>query len=180
MDNNGSESVFDGAEAITKMWGEFASRMAQASGALKPDDMPPEMARAMRSAMFRAMGEYCDQFMRSPQFLQMMKQSMAGAIQLRRQLNEFLGRVQHEFQGTSRQDVDQLMLALRHLEQRIVDGNEHLLERIEELDARLDALEAPKKSSPETTKRAAKKATPKTSGKRATTKPGKKPKPRRR
>ena len=44
-------------------------------------------------------------------------------------------------QGVSRQDVDQIMLALRHMERRMVDGMERLSEQLDALDQRLEKLE---------------------------------------
>jgi hypothetical protein len=93
----------------------------------------------MRSAALDEWARMWDQFLRSPQFLTMMQQSLAGSVQWRKQWNDWLGEVQHQFQGASRQDVDQLMLGLRHLEQRMVDVTEKLNARLDELTERLDA-----------------------------------------
>jgi hypothetical protein len=87
------------------------------------------------------MSEACDAFMRAPQFQEMMKQSLSASIQFRKQLNDYLGRVHHEFQGPSRQDVDQLMEVIGHVERRITDSIERLTRRVDQLSARLDRLE---------------------------------------
>ena len=142
-----------------------------------PPGMPtPDGARQMRTAFFRAWADYCDELMRSPEFLETMKQSMAGAVEFRRQLNESLGKMHHEFQGTSRQDVDHLMQSMAHVERRVLNAVEGLSDQLEEVNARLDALEgaagtgaarkrpAPKKKAVAPKKRSAsrgKKAAPK-------------------
>jgi hypothetical protein len=48
--------------------------------------------------------------------------------------DEFLTQAHHGFQGTAQADIDTLMLAIRHLETRILD-------RMEELSGRVDHLE---------------------------------------
>ncbi|MCB1235679.1 MAG: hypothetical protein KDM91_11460 [Verrucomicrobiae bacterium] len=131
----------EGQEHFARLWTDFAGKMASAGASFSPNATPPDAARGMRSAFFDALTGYFEQYLRSPEFLDSWKQVMAGAIEFRRQLNENLGRVHHEFQGTSRQDIDQLMIALTHLERRLVDTIERAEERIDGLSARLQLLE---------------------------------------
>ena len=170
MGNNDHENQ-GGSDVFARMWMNFAGEMAKAGFAtMSPDQTPPDATREMRSAFFKAMSDYGEQYMRSPQFLETMKQSMAGAIEYRKQLNEFLGRIQHEFQATSRQDVDQLMLVMRHLEQRMTDGMERLSSRFDEIIDRLETLEARAASAPAGTgaaRSAERKSTTKTAKKSA-------------
>lgn len=147
MDGSENRSSYDG-EAFVRMWTDFASKMMSAGMAAPPGSSPPDLARQARSAWFQACEDYCQQFMRSSQFQEGMHRSLAASVELRKQMNDFLGRVQHELQGASRQDLDQLMLAMRHLEQRLVDGFERLSERLDEISRRLDGLDAEAESSP--------------------------------
>ncbi len=132
---NGKQHVYETMDAFTRMWGDFAMKMMTAGMAVSPGSAPPDAARQVRGAMFKAMSEQCEQFMRSPAFLEMMKQSMDAAVTLRTQVNEFLNRAHHEAQGVARDDVDNLMLTIRHFESRVLD-------RLEELERRIDALSA--------------------------------------
>ena len=140
-----TDSFAQNGEMFTKFWTDFATKMAAAGFAAAPGTAPPDATRQVRAAIFRAMAEAGDEFMRSPQFQEMMKESLAHSIQFRKQLNEWLGRMQHEFQGTSRQDVDELLQVMKHLEHRMSDG-------FDRLSARLDALEKrPVKGAPRVT-----------------------------
>jgi hypothetical protein len=121
------------AEDLTKMWAEFASKVATAGFSFAPNAPPPEAAGQVRDALFRAAEQYWVEFMRSPQFLEAMKQSMDAAIAFRKQVNDFLTRTRHEAQGTARDDIDALMLCIRHLETRMLD-------RMDELESRLDRI----------------------------------------
>jgi hypothetical protein len=133
-----------GADPFTKMWEDFASRMGAAGMAFAPEGPLSNASRQARTAMFKAMSEACDEFMRAPQFQDMMEQSLSASIQFRKQLNDFLGRMHHEFQGTSRQDVDQLMEVIGHVERRITDSVERLSSRVDNLSARLERMEQSK------------------------------------
>jgi hypothetical protein len=132
---NGKHRVFESMDAFTRMWSEFATKAMSAGMAATPGSTPPEAARQMRAAMLKAMSEQCEQFMRSPAFLEMMKQSLDAAVTLRTQVNAFLNRAHHEMQGVARDDVDSLMLTIRHFESRVLD-------RLEAMEQRLDDLAA--------------------------------------
>lgn len=134
-------SIFDQAQLFTKLWIDYATKVASASMRSEPDATPHDTARNVRSAMFEAMTQTADQFLRSPQYLEMLKQSLDMAMGFRKQMNDFLTRMHHEAQGTARQDVDSLMLSMRHLETRVLDCMENLTAKLESISRRLDALE---------------------------------------
>jgi uncharacterized protein (DUF2267 family) len=134
MTNEKFGETFKGAEKFTRLWYDLAASMANAGMSTAGED-PPEVAKQMRSAFLKAMSDYCDEYMRSPEFLEGMREAMDRSIELRRELNEFMGRLHHEFQGTSRQDVDHIMQAIRHVETRMLDS-------IARIDSRFDDLEA--------------------------------------
>jgi hypothetical protein len=140
MNADGQKSV-PGADFFTRAWSDFATQMVRAGTAFTPGATPPQMSQEMRNAMFKAWGDYCDQYMRSPEFMDMMKQSLGTAVEARKQLNEFLGRVQSEFQQPSRQDVDQIMAHLHHLERRIVDRIDAVAADLEDIKQKITQLE---------------------------------------
>ena len=130
-----------GQNQFQKMWTDFASKMGMAGVSFSPDTTPPDAARAMRSTFFKAWSEYCEQYMRSPEFLDSWKKAMDGAIQFRRQMNQSLGQMHHDFGGTSRQDVDHLMQSMTHLERRLVDSQERAAASVEKMAKSIAALE---------------------------------------
>jgi small-conductance mechanosensitive channel len=137
------ESPFDQTQRFASVWMDYAAKMSQAGMTFDPAKAPPEVARQMRSMMFTSMAQYAEEFMRSPQFLEAMKQSMDAAVAFRKQMNDFLTTVQHNAQGVARQDIDSLMLNLRHSETRLLEAIEQIGERIDSIGQRLDALENP-------------------------------------
>ena len=81
--NDQPDSFFPGPDVFTRAWSDFATQMMQAGMAFTPNKTPPEAARDMRNTMLSAWSDYCDQFMRSPEFLNMMKQSLSASVQAR-------------------------------------------------------------------------------------------------
>lgn len=155
MTNENGDTPYDPADMFTRLWTDFASTMAKAGTAFDPEKPPPDAARAMRDATMSAMNEHAQQFMRSPEFLAMLKQSLDASIAMRKQLNDFLAKAQYEFQSASRQDADQLMETIQHLETRIASGLDRLGQHIDRLDARLDKLEGAGKRASATRRAAA-------------------------
>lgn len=138
MDNT---KLFDQAELLSKMWTDFAGKMTAAGLSVQPGTPPPEAMRKIRDAFFQAMGQSLDQYMRSEPFLQSMKQSMDSAIAFRKQSNDLLTQWRHELQGTASEDVDNLLLAVRHMETRVLESMDQMAGRIEAISARLDRME---------------------------------------
>lgn len=135
------DAWFQGADHFTRMWTDFATKMAAAGMAHQPGQQPPEAARQMRDSLLNVWREQIDRYMRSDQFKAMMARSLAGMVDSRKQINELLGRIRHELQGVSRHDVDEVMESIRHLDRRIADSVERLGERMDDIDARLAAME---------------------------------------
>jgi hypothetical protein len=135
------QDTFFGADAFVRMWTDFASKMTDVGLALSPQVAPPDAFRQVRATMLRAWAEFCGQFMRTDEFLAMMKQSLDGALRARRQLNDFLGEAQHGLQGASRQDLDWVRDSLERLERRLADESDGIAARLDELGERLSHLE---------------------------------------
>lgn len=128
-------------EMFTRMWTDFASKMA-ASGMSMPGEPTPDMARQMRDAFFRSWSDACDRYMRSPEFMQMMRDSMKAAIDLRKQMVEQMGDLQHSMQGASRQDADRLLKSIENLEGRVNDTFDQVMANLDAINERVSAMEA--------------------------------------
>ena len=127
--------------AFQKIWLESMSKLMQTAMAFSSDATPPELLREIRNGVLRALGESWNEFMRSPQFQENMKQWMENAVAFRQMSNDFMAKVRKEMQAPSRQDVDALQQNLRHSETRILDRLETLAKQIEALSRSLDATE---------------------------------------
>ena len=131
----------DAAMPMMRMWTDMATKMMSAAQSLSPETPAPEAARDLRSAMLGAWTDAWNQYLRSPDFLEWMRRSVDIAVQGRKQVNDWLGQMQHEMQAVSRQDLDQLMRAMRHIEQRSVDGLERISDQLDDLAERINCLE---------------------------------------
>jgi len=124
--------------AFQKIWTDSFAKMMQLGFSYSPEAAPPEFLRQIRTGIFQALSQSWDQFLRSPQFMEGMKQWMEQAVSFRKMSNDFFTKVRHETQGTAQKDVDAVLVALQQLETRV-------LNRVEELAAEVDALKTGRK-----------------------------------
>jgi len=106
----------------------------QTAFTITPNSPPPEIMREMRSGIFRALAQSWEEFMRSPQFLEGMKQWMESAINFRKMTNDFMAKVRNELEAPSRDDIDTIMLSVRHMEKRLLDRIEQLSNQVNHLN----------------------------------------------
>ncbi len=132
---------FEETRKMTSIWTDFATKMMSAGMSVEPGESPPDAAKQIRGAVFEAMSQYVNQFMRSEQFLEMMKKSMDASIAWRKQMNDFLTQAHHAGQGVALGDVADLHATVRHLEQRTLDCIETICHKLDEISKRLEAIE---------------------------------------
>ena len=134
MDNFTSNPFGAAADPFTKFWSDCVSKMTGAGMTPSPTQVSDDAMKQMRRAFFDAWAHHCDEFMRSPAFLDGMKKAMDGALAFREQLNEFMTRALHEGQAPARSDTDSIMLVLRSLEERVLDRLDRLEERVASME----------------------------------------------
>ena len=147
MDDRMSETL-EQAAAFQKLWLDSFGGMANVWSEYSPDAPPPEEMRKMRSGMLKALAGAWDEFMRTPQFMEMMKVSLNGALDLRRMAREGLNKIHEQFETPTKEDLDSILLAIRHVERRVLERIEGvddrvriITEQLEKLDQRLGKLE---------------------------------------
>ena len=125
--------------AFQKIWTDTFAKMMQLGFSYSPETAPPEFLRQIRTGIFQALSQSWDQFLRSPQFMEGMKQWMEQAVSFRKMSNDFFTKVRHETQGTAQQDVDAVLVALQQLETRV-------LNRVDEVAADVEQLKQQRKA----------------------------------
>jgi hypothetical protein len=135
-------SPFDAAQTMANIWLDSLARMSTAAMAGQPEAGPVEAGQQARETVFSSMTQYTNAYLRSPQFLQMMKQSLDASIAFRKQMNDWFTSLHHSTQSVARQDVDSIQLAVRQAERRTLDRLEDVAERLDQITLRLEKLES--------------------------------------
>lgn len=134
MAGDGGNSV----DPFAKFWADMMGRMGPMAGMGAPQapqqNQFTDLAQQMQRVFFDAWAKYCDEFMRSEQFLKMMKQSVDGAVQLKKQTDEWLAKTVEGMQMPTRDDVHESVAAIREMEKRIGARLDELTQRVEGLE----------------------------------------------
>jgi uncharacterized protein YdcH (DUF465 family) len=133
-----TNKYFDEVAAFQKLWTDSFANMASVWSQFSPGSPPPDEMRKMRGGMLKVLADTWDEYMRTPQFMEMMKASLNGALDLKRLASDGMNRVHEQFKTPSKEDIDEVLLAIRHVERRILDRLEGLDDRVAKLDEGLD------------------------------------------
>lgn len=132
----------DPSVAFLKNWVESFSKIAQATCTFTPDSVPPELLRQIRAGIFQTLARSWDEYMRSPQFLEGMKQMFDQAVAARKLTTDFLSRAQQEMPGASHSDIATVAAGLRQSEERIMERLDELSKRLDQVEKHLDTAQS--------------------------------------
>lgn len=139
--NINPETMNENVGAMAKMWMDLTSKMLMTGMTLSQGLTPPEAGREMRNTSFKALSDFFGDYMRSPQYLEMTRQSMDLLLSFRKQMDQYLTQAHHEMQGVAREDIASLHKSLRHIEDRLLDRLDEMQESIDDLADRLEQME---------------------------------------
>ena len=132
---------FDQVAAFQKLWTDSFANMTGVWTQFSPGSPPSDEMRKMRGGMLKVLSETWDEYMRTPQFMEMMKASLNGALDLKRMARDGMNRVHEQFESPSKEDIDGVLLAIRHVEGRLLDRLEGLDDRVMNLSEKIDKVD---------------------------------------
>src|ERR1700745_1505245 len=138
-DNTGK--IFDQVAAFQKLWMDSFTDIAGVCSQYSASSPPVDEMRKMRSGMLKVLAETWDEYLRTPLFMEMMKASLNGALDLKRMARDGMNLVHEQFESPSKEDIDGVLLAIRHVERRLLDRLEGLDDRVANLDQKIDKVD---------------------------------------
>jgi uncharacterized protein YdcH (DUF465 family) len=134
-------TALDQVAAFQKLWLDSFANTASIWSQFSPSSPPSDELRKMRGGMLKVLAETWDEYMRTSQFMEMMKASLNGTLDLKRMARDGINRVHEQFENPSKEDIDDLLLAVRHVERRLLDRLEGLDNRVANLDEKIDKVD---------------------------------------
>jgi len=138
--NDNLNKGFDQAAAFQKLWTDSFANMASVWSQFSPGSPPSDEMRKMRGGMLKVLAETWDEYMRTPLFMEMMKASLNGALDLKRMARDGMNRVHEQFENPSKEDIDGVLQAIHHVERRLLDRLEGLGDRVANLAEKIDKV----------------------------------------
>src|ERR1700693_2368569 len=139
--NDNMDKGFDQVAAFQKLWTDSLANMASVWSQFSPGCARSDEMRNTRGGMLTVLAENWDENMRQPQFMEMMKRSLNGALDLKRIARDGMNRVHEQFETPSKEDIDGVLLAIRHVARRLLDRLEGLDDRVANLDEKIDKVD---------------------------------------
>ena len=133
-------STTDGMAGMMRLWLDMAAHATEAYQTLAGTAVSPEAMRQGQSNLYKIWGDWWDRYLRSTPFLDAQKQYAGRNVEFQKQIREQLGRLHHELQLASAEDIDQLMIGVRRIGEELREHCESIDERIAGFSAQLDAL----------------------------------------
>jgi len=132
---------FDQAAAFQQLWMDSFANMASVWSQFSPGSAPPDEMRKMRGGMLKVLAETWDEYMRTPQFMEMMTALLNGTLDLKRMAQDAMNRVHEQIENPSKEDIDGVLLAIRHVERRLLNRLEGLDDRVANLNEKIDKVD---------------------------------------
>jgi len=162
-----------------QFWNQMTSNMMSATSAAGGDrsrSAPPgsfdpgDIARQMQNAFLDAMANWCDEYLRSPQFLDMMKKSLDTSLAMRRELEEFMRKASGNAFGDSLASGIDPAGIIQAAEERMTEKLEEISDRLDAIEQELGAGARPRSARANTTSPTARPSAPDTGRKKSKTK----------
>jgi len=97
----------------------------------------PDAVRRMQAAFLDGMAQYAEQWMKSPQFLESLKRTMDRALDIRRQMDDFLqSNMASAFETATGGANSEVMGAIRQSTAQLQEQMARIVERLDDLEAR--------------------------------------------
>jgi hypothetical protein len=141
MSSDNLNKYFDQVTAFQKLWTDSLANMASVWSQFSPGSPPTDEMRKMRGGMLKVLAETWDEYMRTPQFMEIMTASLNGMLDLKRMARDGMNRVHEQFENPTKNDIDDVLLAIRHVERRLLDRLEGLNDRVANLDEKIDNVD---------------------------------------
>jgi hypothetical protein len=132
------QKAYEQAATFQKLWMDGFTRLAQAGFTPPPETPPMDSLRQMRGSIFQALSQSWEDYMRTPHFKEAMKTMLDNAIAYRKLNNDFFTQAHHSIQGTAREDIDNLLAAIRQAESRVLNRVESIADRLDRLESQFN------------------------------------------
>jgi hypothetical protein len=114
-----TDAQSDQTTTFAKLWTDSCALLMQTAMSYSPETAPPELLRQIRSGLMQALAQSWQEFLRSPQFLEGMKQMMEQAVAFRQFSAELLTKTRHATEGVAQEDLENLRAAMGQMESRL-------------------------------------------------------------
>ena len=135
------EKNFKQAAAFQKMWMDSMSGMTRVWSEYSPQNPPPDELKKVRNGVLRAVSQSWDDYMRSPEFLETMRDTMNNSIQWKKWTKENSSKFHAAMGSASKEDMQGVMVAVQHVERRVLDSLDEMRSKVAGMKSELEGIQ---------------------------------------
>ena len=126
---------FKQAAAFQKMWMDSMSGMTRVWSEYSPKNPPPDELKKVRNGVLKAVSQTWEEYMRTPEFMQMMKETMNNSVQWQKWAKDNTNKMHSALGSASKDDIQGVLVAVQHVERRVLDC-------LGDMEARMNAMQS--------------------------------------
>ncbi len=132
---------FKQAAAFQKMWMDSMSGMSKVWSEYSPQNPPPEELKKMRNGVLRAVSQTWEEYMRTPEFMEIMRDTMNNSVQWQKMAKENTNKMHKAMGSATKDDIQGVLAAIHHVERRLLDHLDAMQSKIEGMQSDLDGAQ---------------------------------------
>jgi TolA-binding protein len=132
---------FKQASAFQKMWMDSMSGMTRIWNDYSPQNPPPEELKKVRNGVLKAISQTWEEYMRTPEFMSAMRDPMNNSNQWQKWAKENANKVHSAMGSSTKDDIQGIMVALQHVERRVLDGLDEMQGKLASMQKDVDSIQ---------------------------------------
>lgn len=130
------------AAAFQKMWMDSVSGMGKVWSEYSPQNPPPEELKKMRNGVLRAVSQTWEEYMRTPEFMEMMRETLNNSVQWQKMTKDSTNKVHQAMGSVTKDDIQGVLASVQHVERRLLDHLDAMQSRLEAMQSNLDGAQS--------------------------------------
>jgi hypothetical protein len=132
---------FKQASAFQKMWMDSMAGMTRVWSDYSPNNPPPDELKKIRNGVLKSISQTWEEYMRTPEFMKAMRDTMNNSVQWQKMAKENTNKMHTALGSATKDDVQGIMVALQHVERRVLDGLDEMKARVASMQKDLDGIQ---------------------------------------
>lgn len=130
------------AAAFQKMWMDSMSGMARVWSDYSPNNPPPDELKKMRNGVLQVVSQTWDEYMRSPEFMQAMRDNLNNSMQWQKWAKDNANKVQSAMGSATKVDMEGVLVAIQHVERRVLDCLDDMQSKLQGVQKEIEGAQA--------------------------------------
>ncbi|MCB1123789.1 MAG: hypothetical protein KJT03_19700, partial [Verrucomicrobiae bacterium] len=103
---------------------------------------PPDELKKMRNGVLQVVSQTWDEYMRSPEFMQAMRDNLNNSMQWQKWAKDNANKVQSAMGSATKVDMEGVLVAIQHVERRVLDCLDDMQSKLQGVQKEIEGAQA--------------------------------------